>query len=180
MKLKKGIATGLVALVVGSGYAYAQTPAPRIEGEVNFAYVPRRTDDIPRTNEGKVSIRLDYLLPVRRSTFFGGIDITAYGPFGNPFFDGVRPNKFMGEAHIGYRVGGFEFYISHMSAHPFDTPPEEIVKYSVQDSVTNESRTYYGPSLPHGVTNYTYYIVNEFDYKTEIGIRIRFSGRINP
>ena len=135
------------------------------KGDVNLAYVPRRTDDIERSNEGKVGIRLDGVLPLKRSDLFVGVDISSYGQMCNPF-NGCAPNKFIGEIHAGYRIGNLEFYISHMSAHPFDS----------------ESRAFYGYVFDSGgnvqlLTDGPPYIVNEYDYITELGIRLKFSTK---
>ncbi|MEK6878350.1 MAG: hypothetical protein AABY22_02015, partial [Nanoarchaeota archaeon] len=187
-----GLTGLLLAGTLGCASAFGQTSS-RIEGEFNFAYVPYRTDDIPRRNEGKLGIKLDYLLDIGRNTFFVGTNIEAFGPFGNPFYMGVGPNKFIGEAHLGYRIGnGIEFYVSHMSAHPFDGNYYGISRIDFReggfflynangdninllDDAGNKRQLF-----KIDTDNYDgqRYMLNEFDSRTEVGIRIRFSGKI--
>ncbi len=176
-KIKNGLrtasVTGLAALMFANevGCASAQKlqksqgQGQRIEGEVGLAYVPKRADDLWKENEGKTEIKLDYILPIKKGDFFCGVNLTAYGDFGNPFFDGVHTNKFIGEAHLGYRIKGLEFYISHMSAHPFGSGPT-VSPYEIGIPYSTLSKT----NIP--------FVTSEYDFNTEIGFNLKFSGKI--
>jgi len=177
-KIKNGLkttaVTGLASLVFLNSIGCASAPkelqksqgqGQRIEGEVGLAYVPKRADDLWKENEGKTEIKLDYILPIKKGDFFCGVDLTAYGDFGNPFFDGVHTNKFIGEAHLGYKIGGVEFYLSHLSAHPFGSGPT-VSPYKIGIPYSTFSET----NIP--------FVTSEYDYKTEMGIKMKFSGKI--
>lgn len=150
--MKKGrLLGGLIGLLL--------TGCVTFHGNLDLAYVPKRTDDQAKENEIKVAMEIFGEFPISRDIdLYAGGKQTCYAEFPdnsnieeNGFDFTFNPTWMVFDTYFGLKIGRVNLYYKHMCSHSMED--EEKTIYSCEDL--------------------TPYIVN-YDSSDEIGVKIHF------